>query len=142
MPEGYAPISSLTRIGSVHVELPPPHFAKSLLTVESEESDIADLASAMENMSVHSPVFAEEDYGNVEPNLRPVDRGLSAQPKVFPGYTPYKTNNLRQQQPRDSSLFVTKLNPFEQRYLPSLYFEVAVELLQKEYELSPSERYH
>lgn len=125
----------------VNVELPPPHFTKSSPTIESEENDITDLANAMENMSVHSPVLSI-DYGNVEPNLKPVDGGLSARPKMSCEHIPYKTKQSRQQQSRQLSLLITKLNPCEQNDLPSLYFEVTIEFLQKETELSPSERYY
>lgn len=141
MPEGYTSISALALNESVHVKLPPPHFIKSSPTNESEESDIADLASAMENMTVHSPVIPEEETGNAEPNLRPVDGGLSVKPKLFE-HIPDKAKHPLKQKSQNPSLFVTELDPREQRYLPSLYFEVKLELLQKEGELSPSERYY
>lgn len=132
----------------MNVELPPPHFTKSKPSSTSlpelDESDITDLARAMEKMTFNSPVSPRENIlencGNVEPNLRPVDGGLNTKPKASSKNTQSEVHLPQQQHMQQKLIHVSKPSSHEQNSLPSLYFEVTIGLLQPDIDLSISGR--
>lgn len=138
LPDGYTAVGALALQTPVNIELPPPHFTKPTPKIELEESDITDLAKALEKMSVHSPIQPQDNNGNVEPNLKPVDVKFSSpKPKeVSCESTQPPHQQQPQQQPQQFTYFVTKPTLHERNFLPSLYFEAAIGFFSREIELS------
>ncbi len=139
MPDGYTAVGALAVQAPVNIELPPPHFTKHSPQVELEESEITDLAKALEKMSVHSPTQPQSNLfndGNVEPNLKPVDGKFLARPKVSHISTQPEAVRPPQQQPQKFTYFVTKPSLHERNSLPSYYFETTIGFLSKETDVS------
>lgn len=136
LPDGCTAVGALELQTSTSVELPPPHFPKTSANPELEESDITDLAKALENMSVHSPPSAQkhDSFGqsNIEPNLKPVDDKILSKPTVSTASTHYEPPSSPPQKSRQFSYFVTTPNIHERNSLPSLYYEVVVGAFAKD----------
>lgn len=135
LPAGYIPVGAVSPEVSVTTELPHPQFPTSPSCM-SEESDITDLAKALEKMSVHSPISPENSKGDEEPNLKPIDGRLS----VKSPFTQPSNKEPHAQKSTEYTVFVTMPDSHNQPLIPSLYFEVALEFLHKENEFTPSER--
>lgn len=128
---GYTSIGNVAFQSPVNVELPPPHFIKPATSAESDEAEILNLSKSLEKMSFNSPT-SEENDGNVEPNLKPVDsRVLSrtSQHKSSFEKKRLKTTELKQEFLLDLEVTDTYRKPS-----PSLYFEASVGFLPKQIE--------
>ncbi|GAA5800753.1 hypothetical protein HPULCUR_006189 [Helicostylum pulchrum] len=135
LPEGYTPVGTLSNRDSM--KLPPPRIAKPV-NAKSDENDIADLANALEKMSVHSPIYRSDNDDhddNIEPNLKLVNETLSI--KLSSKHKP----EPRSQKSPEYAFSVTVPNSQKQNILPSLYFEVTIEFIHKDDDLYLFERY-
>lgn len=136
LPDGCTAVGALELQTPANVELPPPHFPKTSANTELEDSDITDLAKALENMSVHSPPSAQkhDSFGqsSIEPNLKPVDDKFLSKPTVSTVSTQRGSSSSPPQKSRQFSYFVTIPNVHERNSLPSIYYEVVVGTFAKD----------
>lgn len=132
LPDGYTAVGALELQTPVSVELPPPHFPKTPASPELEETDIADLAKALENMSVHSPKSIQKRDNNIEPNLKPVDGKFVSKSTVSTVSAELELPRSPPQKSRQFSYFVTTPNIHERNSLPSLYFEFVIGAFAKD----------
>jgi hypothetical protein len=140
LPAGYTSVGALALQSPVNVELPPPHFAKpTVSTEESEEADILDLSKALERMNFNSPVSSEENDGNVEPNLKPVDGRMAS--RSLQKDTLLEDLQLKEPHQKHEFSLDIEISDVYHKPSPSLYFEASVGFLPKQLEdLSSQER--
>ncbi|CEI88769.1 hypothetical protein RMCBS344292_03147 [Rhizopus microsporus] len=124
LPEGYSPIAALAVQPAATMKLPPPRRVPKIDPFE--ETDVADLSKAMEQMSVRSPDL--HNIGNIEPNLKPIDYIEQTQ-EIVEGSTEF-------------TFYFMKAGKHEQSFLPSIYYEVSVAFPKRDdsFDVVPSDR--
>ena len=124
--EGYAAVGALTLQSPVIMELPPPHFTRLSPKLDLDEADIANLANALERLTVNSPTIPQPtpfERGSEEPNLKPVDSAKQSKKPDIPSASFLTANTQRKPQPK---YFISQPSTQHSHITSSLYFEITI----------------